>query len=78
MRKTFAYVAEKGIEVEIKPVALASPEAEFVECSPFRKMPGFRDGDFTISDSTAIIAYLEAKFPDPALIPSDAKSRAPQ
>jgi glutathione S-transferase len=39
-------------------------------------MPGFRDGDFAISDSTAIITYLEAKFPNPALIPSEAKSRA--
>jgi glutathione S-transferase len=39
-------------------------------------MPGFRDGDFTISDSTAIITYLEAKHPSPPLIPSEPKARA--
>jgi glutathione S-transferase len=76
VRKTLAFVSEKGIAVEVKPVVLGSFEPEFVACSPFRKMPGFRDGDFTISDSSAIITYLEAKFPEPALIPSDAKSRA--
>jgi glutathione S-transferase len=32
-------------------------------------MPALRDGDYTLPDSTAIIHYLEAKFPDPALIP---------
>jgi glutathione S-transferase len=35
----------------VKPVNLVSGEPE-VACSPFRKMPGFRDGDFAISDST--------------------------
>jgi glutathione S-transferase len=39
-------------------------------------MPGFRDGDFTISDSTAIITYLEALHPEPALIPPEPKARA--
>jgi len=76
VRKTMVYVAEKGIDLEIKPIGLASPEPDFVVCSPFRKMPAFRDGDFAISDSTAIITYLETKHPTPPLIPTEAKSRA--
>jgi len=76
VRKTLAYVAEKGLTVEVKPVNLGSFEPEFVACSPFRKMPGFRDGDFAISDSSAIITYLEAKFPAPPLIPVEARSHA--
>jgi glutathione S-transferase len=76
VRKTLAYAAEKGIEVDVQAIALGSPEPDFVACSPFRKMPALRDGDFKISDSTAIITYLEAKFPDPALIPAEAKGRA--
>lgn len=76
VRKTLAFAAEKGIAVEVKPVAIGSSDAEFLACSPFRKMPAFRDGDFAISDSTAIITYLEAKCPDPALLPAEAKSRA--
>ena len=38
-------------------------------------MPAFRDGDFTLADSSAIIHYLEAKFPDRPLIPQDPKLR---
>lgn len=76
VRKTLAYIAEKGLKVDLKPVGLGSQDPEFRQASPFGKIPGFRDGDFAISDSTAIIAYLEAKFPEPALIPADPASRA--
>jgi glutathione S-transferase len=76
VRKTLAFAAEKGIAVEVKPVAIGSSDPEFLACSPFRKMPAFRDGEFAISDSTAIITYLEAKCPDPALLPTEAKNRA--
>ena len=48
----------------------------FKDISPFGKMPGFKDGDFTISDSTAIITYLDTLHPDPNLIPTEAKARA--
>src|SRR5437762_11622086 len=76
VRKTLAYVAERGIDVEVKPVGLGSAEGDFAVCSPFRKMPAFRDGDFAISDSTAIITYLEAKIAERPLIPAEPKSRA--
>ena len=76
VRKTLAYVAEKGLEVENPPTNPFSPDEEFLKASPFRKIPAFRDGDFTICDSTAIITYLEAKHPEPALLPADPKSRA--
>jgi glutathione S-transferase len=76
VRKTLAYISEKGLEVEIAPIGLGSQDPAFREASPFGKMPGFRDGDFAISDSTAIITYLEAKFPEPPLIPPEAASRA--
>jgi glutathione S-transferase len=76
VRKVLAFAAEKGIEVESKLVGLGSEDPEFREASPFGKIPGFRDGDFAISDSTAIIAYLEAIRPEPNLIPAEAKARA--
>jgi glutathione S-transferase len=38
-------------------------------------MPAFRDGDYTLADSSAIIHYLEAKYPDRPLIPADPKLR---
>ena len=76
VRKVVAFATEKGIEIELKPVQPGSADPEFREASPFGKMPGFRDGDFAISDSSAIVAYLEAVKPEPNLIPTDPRARA--
>lgn len=76
VRKTLAFAAEKGIELEVQPAGMGRGPAEFMQASPFGKMPGFKDGDFLISDSTAIITYLEAIKPDPNLIPVEPKARA--
>jgi glutathione S-transferase len=76
VRKVLAFAAEKGIELETRPLGLGSQDPEFLEASPFRKIPAFRDGDFTVSDSSAIIAYLEAIQPEPEMIPTEAKARA--
>ena len=76
-RKVLAFAAEKGIELELKSTGSAPgrPSEEFLEASPLRKMPALRDGDFTLADSSAIIHYLEAKHPDPQLIPTDPEAR---
>ena len=84
VRKVLAFAAEKGIEVESRLVGLGSEDPEFREASPFGKIPGFRDpgsgsgagSDFAISDSTAIIFYLDALRPEPNLIPAEPKARA--
>jgi glutathione S-transferase len=76
VRKVLAYGAEKGLELDHKPIGLGSDDPVFLAASPFRKMPAFSDGDFGISDSSAIIHYLEAKYPEPALIPADPEARA--
>ena len=76
VRKTLAYVAEKGLEVENPQSNPFAPDPDLLQTSPFRKIPAFRDGDFTICDSTAIITYLEAKHPEPALLPAKPESRA--
>jgi len=76
VRKVVAFAAEKGIELEVKPVGPGSADPEFREASPFGKMPGFRDGDFAISDSSAIVAYLDAIRPEPNLIPTEPRARA--
>ena len=76
VRKVLAFAAEKGIEVELKPSGLGNKDPEFIEASPFGKMPALRDGDFAISDSSAIVAYMEALKPEPNLIPTDPRARA--
>ncbi|MEO7178274.1 MAG: glutathione S-transferase family protein [Allosphingosinicella sp.] len=76
VRKVLAYGAEKGLELEHKSLGLGSEDPDFLKASPFRKIPAFSDGDFGISDSSAIIHYLEAKYPEPALIPAEPEARA--
>ncbi|MEA3052240.1 MAG: glutathione S-transferase [Sphingomonadales bacterium] len=76
VRKVLAYGAEKGLELDHKPLGLGSDDPDFLAASPFRKIPAFSDGDFGISDSSAIIHYLEAKYPEPALIPAEPRARA--
>jgi glutathione S-transferase len=75
VRKVLAYAGEKAIDLDVRPVAPGDPDPAFREASPFGKMPAFRDGDYALSDSSAIIHYLEAKFPEPALIPAEPKLR---
>jgi glutathione S-transferase len=75
VRKVAAYAAEKGIEIDLRPTGLPNPTPEFRAASPFGKMPALVDGDYLLADSSAIIHYLEAKFPEPELIPSDPQLR---
>src|SRR5512146_1653081 len=74
VRKTMVFATEKGFEFEL--VAPQAGGEAFKQASPFGKMPGFKDGDFLISDSTAIITYLDAIKPEPNLIPTEPKARA--
>jgi glutathione S-transferase len=76
VRKVMVYAAEKGLQLELKQVGIGNQDPEFRAASPFGKMPGFCDGDFRISDSTAIITYLEAKHPEPPLIPDTPENKA--
>ena len=75
VRKVLGYAGEKGIELELQPTGFPNHNPEYLAASPFRKMPAFRDGDYTLADSSAIIHYLEAKFPQPALSPAEPKLR---
>ena len=75
VRKVLAFADEKGVQVELQGTGFPNHSAEFLDASPFRKMPAMRDGDYTLADSSAIIHYIEAKHPEPALIPADAQLR---
>jgi glutathione S-transferase len=74
-RKVLAFAGEKGIEIDLESTGFPNHCAEFLEASPFRKMPALRDGDFTLADSSAIVHYLEALHPEPQLIPADPRLR---
>jgi len=75
VRKVLAFAGEKRIEFDLQPTGFPNHSPEYLEASPFRKMPAMRDGDYALADSSAIVHYLEAKHPDPALIPADPRLR---
>lgn len=76
VRKVLAFAAGKGIEITLKPLSSGSTDPDFLAASPFRKIPAFSDCDFTLSDSSAIVAYLDAMAPEPNLMPEEPRARA--
>ena len=76
VRKVVVVAKEKGIEVEIVPVNPMQPSDEFRAVSPYTKIPAIDDGGFKLADSSAIAHYLEAKYPQPALLPTAPEARA--
>lgn len=76
VRKVLVFAAEKGIAVEMRPGGFGRGGEEFARASPFAKMPALQDGDFTISDSSAIITYMDTLYPEPNLVPLEARARA--
>ena len=77
VRKVLDVAAEKGIELQLERTGPVPGQYsdEFLEASPLRKMPAFRDGDFVLADSSAIIHYLEAKFPEQSMVPAEPRAR---
>jgi len=75
VRKAVAFAAEKGITLDLRAIGLGDPDPGFAAASPFKKMPALDDDGYTLADSSAICHYLEAKHPDPALIPAEPKAR---
>ena len=51
-----------------------SPEYRAVV--PMGTLPAIQDGDWVLSESEAINEYLEERFPEPAMLPSDSRARA--
>lgn len=49
---------------------------EYKQIVPSGNLPALADGDLLIADSEAIAEYLNEKYPDPQMLPSDARTRA--
>lgn len=75
VRKVIVFAAEKGVPLEMAQTFPGGEDPVFRAMSPFGKIPAFSDGEYTLCDSSAIVQYIEAKHPSPALIPVEAKAR---
>ena len=76
VRKVLACLNLKGLSYEIDPITPFFGNEEYERLSPLRRIPVLIDGDFSVSDSSVICAYLDEAYPDPPLLPSEPKDRA--
>jgi glutathione S-transferase len=78
----FVALREKRLAFEMKTVALhlgAQREPSFAKQSLTSRVPLLVDGDFALSESSAIVEYLEEAYPSPAharVLPSEIRARA--
>ena len=69
----------KGLEYEPRYVSLPRLEhrsQEFLRLNPQGLVPTLEDDRFTVSQSLAILEYLEERYPEPRLLPAAVNERA--
>lgn len=72
-------LALKGLAYDYKSVRLTNDEQfreSYVAVSASRLVPLLKDGDAVVTQSLAIIEYLDETYPTPPLLPPDALGRA--
>lgn len=75
VRKVRVALAEKGLDYELEPVFPFGAGAEFRKISPLGKIPVLQEEDYYLPDSSAILDYLEAAYPEKPLFPKNPKDR---
>jgi len=77
-RPVWLALLEKQVPFELIAVDLSGKhlESEFLTLNPFGHIPVLVDHGFRVIESQAILDYLEAKYPSPSLLPTDAKTLA--
>ncbi len=72
-------LALKGLDYDYAPVHLVRNEhldPAYAALSDAKLVPLLQDGDHLVSQSLAIVEYLEETHPEPPLLPADAAGRA--
>ncbi|HEU4410816.1 MAG TPA: glutathione S-transferase [Polyangiaceae bacterium] len=62
---------EKGLPFEEVPTATGSDDPAVLAASPLGKVPFLRCGEGTLCESAVIADWLEARHPEPRLLPAD-------
>lgn len=69
-------LAEKGIPYEPVELDLSDRPAWIYDKNPSGKVPVLEEDTLVLPESEVIMEYLEERFPEPALLPSDPAARA--
>ncbi|MCT4501140.1 glutathione transferase [Pseudomonas sivasensis] len=75
----FVTLREKGLAFELVTLDLDAAQnqtADFARLSVTQRVPTLVEGDFALSESSAITEYLEEAYPETAVYPADPKQRA--
>ena len=75
----FVGLREKGLAFDVEVLDLAAGDqrdAGFARQSLTQRVPTLVDGDFSLSESTAIVEYLDDTQPGPDLLPREPRQRA--
>jgi glutathione S-transferase len=62
---------EKGVPFTEETVKTGSKDEAVVAASPLAKIPFIRTDEGALCESQAIVEYLEARYPEPRLLPAD-------
>lgn len=74
--RTRIALAEKEIEYETVVVDLDDRPAWIYEKNPLGRVPVIEEDTFVLAESAVINEYLEERYPEPALLPTDPAARA--
>jgi len=74
VRTTRMGLAEKGVKYTLQQAMPHTPE--IIAVHPWGRMPGFRDGDLQLFETSAILRYVDEAFPGPSLVPGNIRDRA--
>jgi glutathione S-transferase len=77
-RRVWVTLLEKSLEFESVMLKLNGDQfqPDFLQINPFHHIPALVDNEFKIFESLAILDYLEAKYPSPSFMPTDAQDIA--
>jgi len=80
-RSTFVQIARlvlthKGVPYTFRDLEPEMGSAAHLALHPFNRVPILQHGDFTLYETSAIVAYIDEAFDGPALQPKDVRTRA--
>ncbi len=75
-QRTHLTLMEKGLDYDHTEVDLKNKPAWFEAVSPYSKVPVLKHDGAVIYESAIINEYIEERFPEPALMPSEPAMRA--